>query len=138
MQTRIVVAVTLTAALTGSPAHAEEWLSVSKTSDDHPTEIFIDISSIVLKDNIRIAQTKWVALLPWPGHAQPFNGAAFGFQRWSFDCTAGLVQTGGAELHSADGRIAGFLDGEQRWRPVEDPVTKKMFDLVCRKPASSS
>jgi hypothetical protein len=120
MRTGTVFVIAMTAALACSAAYAEYWLSLSKTSDDRPTEIFIDMSSIVLKDNIRIAQTKSVAVLPWRDNAQPFNGAAYGFQRRSFDCTAGLVQLGGMELHSADGKIAGFLDVEQSWKPAED------------------
>ena len=131
MQTRIVFAIALAAALVSSAAHAEDWLSLSKTSDDRPTEIFIDLSSIMLKDNIRTAETKFVALLPWRNNAQPINGAAFGIQRRSFDCTAGLIQDGGIALHYTDGKIAGFLDVEQSWQPAEDALTKKMFDLVC-------
>ena len=139
MRTRTVFVAAMAAALACSAALAEDWLSLSKTSDDRPTEIFIDLSSIALKDNIRIAQTKWVALLPWRNNAQPFNGAAYGFQRRSFDCTAGLVQVGGMELHSADGKIAAFLDVKPSWSPAEDLLTKKMFDLVCGwKPTSSS
>lgn len=121
----------LAAALVCSAAYAEEWLSVSKTSDDRPTETFIDMSSIVLKDGIRIARTKAVALLPWQDNTQPFNGAAYAIQRRSFDCHAGLVQVGGVELYSAAGAIVAFLDVEQSWKPVEDPLTKKMLDLVC-------
>jgi hypothetical protein len=131
MRTRIVFFLVLAAQLVSSAAHAEEWLSLAKTTDDRPTEVFIDMSSILLKDNIRIANTKYVALLPWRDNAQPFNGAAFGFQHRSFDCNAELVQMGGIELHSADGRIVGFLDVEQSWKPADDPLTTKMLDLVC-------
>jgi hypothetical protein len=46
MQTRIVFAIALVAALVWSAAHAEDWLSLPKTSDDRPTEIFIDLSSM--------------------------------------------------------------------------------------------
>jgi hypothetical protein len=138
MRTRIVFAVAITAALTCSAARAEEWLSLSKTSGDHPTETLIDVSSIVRKDNIRTVRTKSVALLPWHDNTQPYNGAAVGIQRRSFDCTAGLVQVGGVELHSANGSIVGFLDVEQSWKPAEDSLTKKMFDLVCGKSTSSS
>jgi len=137
MRTRIVFVMATLATLASPVLPAEEWLSLSKTSDEHPTEFFIDISSIVLKDNIRSAQTKSVALLPWRDNTLPFNGASYGIQRRSFDCNAGLVQVGGSELHFADGRIAGFLDVEQSWNPVEDPLSKKMFDLVCAwKPTS--
>jgi hypothetical protein len=34
-------------------------------------------------------------------------------------------------MSCADGGSVGFLDVEQSWKPVEDPLTKKMFDLVC-------
>jgi hypothetical protein len=64
----------MAATLASAALHAEEWLSLSKTSGDRPTEIFIDLSSIVLKNDIRIAQTKYVAILPWRDNAQPFNG----------------------------------------------------------------
>jgi hypothetical protein len=121
----------IAAALASFPALAEVWVSLSKTSDSHPTEIFLDISSITVIDNIRSAQTKSVALLPWRDNTQPFNGAAYGIQRRSFDCNAGLIQFGGIVLHSADGRIAAYLDVEQSWKPVDDPLTKKIFDLVC-------
>jgi hypothetical protein len=137
MRTRIVFAVVLAAALVCSAAHAEQWLSLSKTSADRPTEIFIDMSSIVQKDEIRSVRTKYVALLPCPiTHS---HGAAFGIQRRSFDCNAGLVQVGGVELHSSDGASAGFLDVEQSWKPADGPLTKRMFDLVCAwKPTGSS
>jgi hypothetical protein len=131
MRTGTVFVTAMAAALTFSVARAENWLSLFKISDDRPTEIFIDLSSITLKDNIRSAQTKKVALLPWRDNTQPFNGAAYGIQRVSFDCNAGLVQVGGPELHSVDGRIVAFLNVEQSWQPVDDPVTEKMFDLVC-------
>jgi hypothetical protein len=121
----------MAATLPSAALHAQEWLSLTKTSGDRPTEIFIDVSSIAVKNNIRTAQTKSVPLLPWPDNAKPFNGAAIGIQRMSFDCNAGLVQVGGIELHSADGGSVAFLDVEQSWKPVEDPLTKKMFDLVC-------
>ena len=120
----------LAAALCGA-AHAEEWLSLSKTSGDRPTEIFIDLSSIALKNDIRIAQTKYVALLPWHDNAQPFNGAAFGIRRVSFKCKSALANVGSVELHFSDGGSAGFFDVEQSWKPVDDPVTKRMFDFVC-------
>jgi hypothetical protein len=139
MRTRIVIAIALATTLVSRAAPAEEWLSLSKTSGDRPMEIFIDMSSIVLKNDIRIAQTKFVAVLPWRDNAQPLDGAVFGIQRRSFDCNAGLVQVGGMELHSADDSSVGFIDVEQSWKPAEDPLTKKMFDLVCSwKPTSSS
>jgi hypothetical protein len=131
MRTRIMFAVAVATALICPAAHAEDWRSLCKSSDDHPTEIFIDMSSVVLKDNIRIAKTKHVALLPWRDNTQPFNHAVWGIQRVSIDCNAGLIQVGGIELHSAGGRIAGFLDVEQSWKPAEDSLTKKMFDFVC-------
>jgi hypothetical protein len=138
MRTRIAFAIAMAATLASAALHAEEWLSLSKTSGDRPTEIFIDLSSIVLKNDIRIAQTKYVAILPWRDNAQPFNGAAFGIQHSSFDCNAGLIQAGGTELHSADGGSLGFIDVEQSWKPAEDPLTKKMFDLVCAWKTTSS
>jgi hypothetical protein len=131
MRTRIVIVMALAATLVCPAVYAEEWLSLSKTSDERPTEIFIDLSSIAVENNIRSAQTKSVALLPWRNSAQPFNGATFGLQRISFDCNAGLVQVGGIVLHSADGSSVAFFNVEQSWKPLEDPLTKKMFDLVC-------
>jgi hypothetical protein len=131
MGTRIVFAMAMGAALVSPAALAEGWISVQKTTGDRPTEIFLDISSIVLKGEIRSAQTKYVALLPWRNSAQPTNGAAFGIQRTSFNCNAGLVQVGGIELHSADGGSMGFIDVEQSWKPVDDPLTKQILDIVC-------
>jgi hypothetical protein len=130
MRTRIVFAMALAAALVYSAAHAEEWLSLSKTSDDRPVEIFIDMSSITVKNNIRTAKTKYVPLLPWRNNAQPIDEAAFGIQRRSFDCKTGMVQVGAMELHSADGSL-GFIDVEQSWKPADEPLTKKMLKLVC-------
>jgi hypothetical protein len=131
MRTRIVFALAIATTLASTALLAAEWVSLTKTSGDRPREIFIDMSSIVLKDDIRNAQTKYVALLPWRDNAQPFNGAAFGIQRTSFNCNAGLVQVGGVELHSADGGSMGFIDVEQSWKPVDDPLTKKILDIVC-------
>jgi hypothetical protein len=131
MRTRFVFVMAMATTLVSPAAHAEDWRFLSKTSDDHPAEIFIDMSSIVLKDNIRSAQTKNVALLPWHDGTRPFNGAAYGIQRVSFNCNAALVQVGGPELHPVDGRIVAFLNVEQSWKPVDDSLTKKMFDLVC-------
>jgi hypothetical protein len=122
---------TLATAFVCRAALAEDWRSLSKTSGDRPVEIFIDMSSISAKNDIRAARTKSVPLLPWRNNAQPSNGAAYGIQRRSFDCSAGLVQFGGIALHSADGGSLGFIDVEQTWKPAEDPLTKQMFDIVC-------
>jgi hypothetical protein len=131
MRTGIVFAMTLTAAFVCRAALAEDWRSLTKTSGDRPVEIFIDTSSISVISDIRTARTKSVPLLPWRNNARPFNGAAYGIQRRSFDCNAGLVQFGGIELHSADGASLGFIDVEQSWKAAEDPLTKQMFDIVC-------
>jgi hypothetical protein len=130
MRTRNVFAIAIAAALANSPSRAEEWVSVKKTSDSHPTEISLDVSSITVKKNIRIAQTKYVALLPWPDNAQPFDGAAFGIRRVSFDCKSALTKVGSVELHYTDGRM-GWLDVKQTWTPAADGFAKKMLRVVC-------
>lgn len=131
VRTRIIFAIAFATVFVCRVALAEDWLSLTKTSGDRPVEIFIDTSSISVKNAIRTARTKSVPLLPWRNNAKPFNGAAYGTQRRSFDCSAGLIQFGGVELHSADGGSLGFIDVEQSWKPAEDPLTKQMFDIVC-------
>jgi hypothetical protein len=130
MRTRIVFAMAFAAALVCSTAHAEEWVSLSKTSCDRPTEIFIDMSSIEQKNNIRTAHMKYVSLLPRRGDNQSSDRVAFGIQPMSFDCEASLVRADSVELHYRDTERLGFIDIEKSWKPA-DPLTKKILDLVC-------
>jgi hypothetical protein len=126
--------IVLAMALACSDAQAEEWQSLSKSYDDHPTETFIDMSSIVLKDNIRTARTKAVLLSPRNDNERRI---AFALQPMSFDCKASLVQVGSAEIHYTDTDGLGFIDTHKSWKSAEDPLTKKMFDFVCAwKPTS--
>lgn len=46
MRTRIVFTLAMAVALVCSVAYAEEWVLLTKTPDDHPTEIFIDLSKM--------------------------------------------------------------------------------------------
>ena len=98
MRTRIVIPTALAAVLACNAAHAEEWLSLSKTSDSHPTEILLDLSSITVKKNIRTAQTKHRPLLPWADGTQPPGGVAFGLQNMSFNCKSALARTGSVDF----------------------------------------
>jgi hypothetical protein len=118
----------LVMALACGAARAEEWLSLSKTSDDHATETFIDMSSIVLKDNIRTVQTKAVLLSPRNDNERRI---AFALQPISFDCKASLVQVGSAEIHYTDTQQLGFIDTHKSWEHADDPLTKKMLNFVC-------
>jgi hypothetical protein len=135
MRTRIAFAIATVAALACSAARAEEWLSLSKTSDDHATETFIDMSSILLKDNIQTVRTKAVLLSPRNDNERRI---AFAIQPMSFDCKASLVQVGSAEIHYTDTQQLGFIDTHKYWKPADDPLTKKMLDIVCGKPTSST
>jgi hypothetical protein len=128
MRTRIVFAMALAAALVSPAALADEWMSISKTSDSHATETFLDPSSITVTDNIRTVRTKSVLLSPRNDNERRI---AFALRPMSFDCKASLVQAGSVEIHYTDIERLGFIDVERSWKPAEDPLTKKMFDLVC-------
>jgi hypothetical protein len=130
IRTRLVMALDIAAGLVSFPALSEEWISVSKTSDSHPTEIFLDVSSITIKKNIRVAHTKYVPILSWPNNAQPLDGAELGIQLVSFNCKIALVEVGSMGLHFANGR-EGVIDVVPSWIPAEGPLTKRMLKLVC-------
>jgi hypothetical protein len=137
MRTRTVFAITMLAILANHAALAEDWLSLTKTSDDHPTEIFIDLSSVVLKNNIRTVWTKSVLLSP---QGNDERRIAFGIQPMSFDCKASLVQAGSIEIHYTDTERLGFIDTHKSWKPADDPLTQMLERLVCtfKHPASSN
>jgi hypothetical protein len=82
MRTGIVLAVAVAMTLACPAAIAEEWLSLSKTSDSHPTEMFLDLASITVKTNIRIAEMKFVPLLPWADGTQLLDGAVPAVDCW--------------------------------------------------------
>ena len=130
MRTTIVFVLASIAAAYVPPAMAEQWVFISKTTDPHPAELFLDMSSISEKNDVRVAQTKAVPLAPWPENTPPADRVSFGLTTISFDCNAGLVKVGSTELHYADGRL-GFMDIKQSWEPVDDPSTKRLMDLVC-------
>jgi hypothetical protein len=128
MRTRIMFAVAAATAVICPAAHGEEWISISKTSDDHATETFIDMSSIVVKDNIRTVRTKLVLLAPRNDNERR---VAFALRRMSFDCKASLVQTGSSEMHYTDTESLGFIDVHRSWKPADDPLSKQILDIVC-------
>jgi hypothetical protein len=136
MRTRIVLAMALAATLVSPAAPADEWISISKTSDSHATETFLDLSSIPVTDNIRAVRTKSVLLSPRNDNERRI---AFGLQPMAFDCRASLVQAGSVEIHYTGTERLGFIDTHKYWKPADDPLTKKMFDLVCEwKPTTNS
>jgi hypothetical protein len=137
MRTRTVFAITMAAILANHAALAGDWLSLTKTSDDHPTEIFIDVSSIALNNNIRTVRTKAVLLLP---QGDDERRVAFGIQPMSFDCKVSLVQAGSIEIHYTDTERLGFIDTHKSWKPADDPLTQKLLRLVCtfKHPATSN
>jgi hypothetical protein len=137
MRTRIMFALAVTTALICPAAHAAEWLSLSKTSDDHATETFIDMSSVVLKDNIRTVRTKFVLLSPRNDNERRI---AFGILRMSFDCKGSLAQAGSIEIHYTDTGRLGFIDTHRSWKPADEPLTQKLLGLVCalKNPANSN
>ena len=128
MRTRIVFILSVTAALVSPAAPADEWTSIYKTSDSRATETFLDLSSITVTDNIRTVRKKSVLLSPRNDNERRI---AFALQPMSFDCRMSLVQAGSIEIHYADMKELGAIDTHRSWEPPDDPVTKKMLDLVC-------
>jgi hypothetical protein len=122
------VVLAMAATMAGTTARAEEWLSLSKTSDEHPTEVFIDLSSITVTDNLRTVRRKAVLLSP---RNENERRIAFAIQPMSFDCKASLVQAGSVEIHYTDTENLGFIDTHKSWEPVNDPLTQKLLSLVC-------
>jgi hypothetical protein len=135
MRTRIVFFLSMSAALVCRTALAEDWLSFSKTSDSRATETFLDLPSITVADNIRTARMKSILLSPRNDNERRI---AFAIQPMSFDCKALLVQAGSIEIHYTDTESLGFIDTHKSWKPADDPLTQKMFELVCAWKASVS
>ena len=134
MRTRIVFAITMAAALLSPEAAAHEWRSISKTSDSHATETFIDLSSITAAGNIRTALKKSVLLSPQNDNERRI---AFALQPMSFDCKTLLVQAGSIEIHYTDIKELGAIDTHKYWKPADDTLSKQMLDLVCARNLAS-
>lgn len=128
MRTRIVFLLSMIAALFSPATPADEWMSISKTSDSHATETFLDLASITVTDNIRTVRTKLVLLAPRNDNERRI---AFALRRMSFDCKASLVQTGSSEMHYTDTESLGFIDVHRSWKPADDPLSKQILDIVC-------
>jgi len=116
--------------LAGSVAQASEWMAIGVS--DKRQEIFVDVSSIKVSNNIRHA---WIKLV-YPPEAGPSNSktATDTVGLMGFNCTDMLFRPEFATTYFADksNESSSATDYPRAWTPiVPDSVQEAEMNFVC-------
>ena len=121
-------------------AHADEWVSVTKTTDEgEPINVFVKTPMVRINGDIRDAATK---------REYPFQKLADGqsnlfvIEVWHFNCRTQMSQLIAIESQRPDGTSIAMTahQDESTWRPAAaEWPPKQVLDFVCSwKPPTST